>query len=80
MNTRGAMLTEADVRSVFTKQVEEAGGVRAMARILGCTPSYVCDMNNGRRAPSPAVLARLGLVKVVRYWPKDWMAKERDAS
>lgn len=69
-------LAESDVRRLLQTMIDEAGGVRAFAKELGCTPSYVCDMRLGRRAPAPAVLERLGLVKVVRYWPKEWVERE----
>lgn len=60
-------LDEVEVRGQLTRLAEETGGVRALAKALGVSPSYVSDVLNGRRAPGPPFLAALGLKKVVVY-------------
>lgn len=39
----------------------------AWAKSKGLVPSYVSDVLNGRRDPSPAILDALGLERVVTY-------------
>jgi hypothetical protein len=51
------------------KRAESAGGVRALARQWGIPPSLISDTINGRRPPSPSILAKLGLVEEVWYAP-----------
>jgi hypothetical protein len=48
--------------------VKRHGGVRAVARTAGIDPGYVTRLRNGERAePGDAVLAALGLERVVTY-------------
>jgi DNA-binding transcriptional regulator YdaS (Cro superfamily) len=61
------MLTEADVRDRVKALARARGGIRALARQLGVSPSYVSDVCNGRRAPGPPFLRALGLHKVTGY-------------
>ena len=61
------MLTEAEVREKVRGAMEREGGVRALAKRLEVSPSYVSDVCCGRRAPGPAFLRLLGLRKVVGY-------------
>lgn len=45
------------------------GTAQAWARSAGLSPQYVADVRLGRRAPGPAILLALGLVRVVTYAP-----------
>lgn len=69
--------TEADVRAMIARLRDKSGGVRAMARGLGVSPSYVSDVLNGRRAPGPDFLKAVGIRKevTVRY-VSDRVAKD----
>ena len=49
------------------KAIADAGGQSAWAKQVGLTPSYVNDVLLGRRDPGPAVLAALGLRRVISY-------------
>lgn len=61
------LLTEEAVRERVRQIAGECGGVRALAKRLEISPSYVSDVLNGRRAPGPPFLAALNLRKVVGY-------------
>jgi hypothetical protein len=61
------MLNEDGVRKEVCRVAESSGGVRALARRLGVSPSYVSDVCTGRRSPGPPFLKFLRLKKVVRY-------------
>jgi hypothetical protein len=65
MNADGA-------RQLFEKAIRKAGGVRKLARKLGCSAPYVSDIRLGRRGLSRRILDFLGLtversVKYRRY-------------
>lgn len=61
-------MTQDEVRSILlTSCVPNQG---AWAKTKGLAPSYVSDVLNGRRDPSPAILDALGLEKVVTYRKK----------
>lgn len=53
-----------EVRNALRGKVEAAGSMRAHAREIGVSPSYLNDVLNGNRLPGPAVLAHLGLVRL----------------
>ncbi len=61
------MFTEAEIRESLHVAANLAGGVRRFAAEIGVSPSYVSDVLNGRRAPGPPFLKRLGMRKVVLY-------------
>ena len=59
-----------DIRLVESKlaaRIEKAGGVRALARDWGVSPSYISQVSRGQRRPGPAILDRLGIVAVAGY-------------
>lgn len=62
-------MTEQQVIQRVKKEIERVGSLRGLAREWGVTPSYLCDIVNGRRAPGPKILTPLGLrwVKTVSY-------------
>lgn len=41
------------------------------ANNLGVSPSYLCQVETGKKAPSKKILDDMDLVKVVIYVPKD---------
>ena len=48
--------------------VAQHGGLRALGRVMGCSPSYICRLRAGvTKNPGPAVLRKLGLRRVVTY-------------
>lgn len=51
------------------RAVRKAGSAKAWAEGAGVSEQYVSDVRLGRRDPGPAVLAALGLERVVRYRP-----------
>ena len=53
-------MTTAVLR-ILEQAITNAGGVRALARQWGISPAHVCNLRLGKREPSPAILARLGL-------------------
>lgn len=61
--------TEEEVRAKIVILRDKLGGVRAMAKELGVSPSYVCDVCLGRRAPGPDFLKAVGMKKevIIRY-------------
>jgi hypothetical protein len=48
-------------------KIVEAGGLRALAAQIGCSPAHLSDVRNGRRRPGPAVLGPLGYVGTWSY-------------
>jgi transcriptional regulator with XRE-family HTH domain len=48
--------------------VNQHGSLRALARVMGCSPPYICRLRAGvTKNPGPAVLRKLGLRRVVTY-------------
>ena len=45
--------------AINRSRMEKRVGLRALARELGIAPSYLSDIENGRRVPSEAILRRL---------------------
>lgn len=66
-NTRSGPygMTEHGVAGVLGVFVKKAGGVRALAKVWGVSPSHISDVVNGRRGPGPAILEKLGLTRRV---------------
>lgn len=49
--------------------IKSAGGVRALSREWGCSPSYISDIANGRRGPGEDIQRRVGWRKqVITTW------------
>ncbi len=66
------MKTSAEAQDplrALERAVRKAGSARAWAVQAGVSEAYVSDVRLGRRDPGPAVLAALGLERVVRYRP-----------
>ena len=48
--------------------VAQHGSLRALARVMECSPPYICRLRAGvTKNPGPAVLRKLGLRRVVSY-------------
>jgi AraC-like DNA-binding protein len=58
-------MTLADRIEELTRQ---HGSLRALARVMDCSPSYICRLRSGvTKNPGPAVLRKLRLRRVVTY-------------
>lgn len=70
MSIARAELTEDDIAAIVRDRIADAGGVRKLAEKLGVSPSYVCDLKEGRRLPGPKILGHLGIecVRTVAYY------------
>lgn len=60
-----------DVKSILRERIKEAGSYEKAAKRLGVSLTSVSYLMANRRAPSPKLLDRLGLKKVVTYERKD---------
>lgn len=48
--------------------VAQHGSLRALARVMECSPPYICRLRSGvTKNPGPTVLRKLGLRRVVSY-------------
>lgn len=59
-------MTESEVIDVIRARIAKSGSVRALAREWNVSPSYLCDLRDGRRAPGPKILEPFGMRRVVR--------------
>lgn len=73
------MLDRMDVLFHLRGALRQAGGPAAFSRSKGLTKSQVTDVDGGRIAPTPAVLASLGLVRLERYGKAPAQKKEAAA-
>lgn len=75
--------TDSDIHSIVRRRVDDAGGVRKLARYIGCHPGDITHFLKGTRGPSPALLEGLELEKVVYYVHKphtpDWVKEKTNA-
>lgn len=60
-------LTAAQVRAALRREARAAGSQKALAKRIGVSPPFLCDILNGRREPSGKPVAFLGLTREVRY-------------
>jgi len=63
--TNGVQMTEEQVYQHLMSAIEQAGGQRPFARLLGVTPSYINDVVNKRRLISDRILAAVGIERTV---------------
>lgn len=61
------LLTDEDVAREVQDGISAAGGVRALARLVGISPSVLCRVANGKRPPSRKLLQAMNLKRVARY-------------
>ena len=57
----------ADVRALLRQECSAAGSQQAWAAAHRVSAQYVCDVLKERREPADAILAALGLRRVVTY-------------
>ena len=62
-------MTDDEVRALIREKAN--GNVSAWAKSHGMSAQYVSDVLQSRRGPGDAILAALGLEKVVTYEPKE---------
>jgi len=55
------------LQEALRAEVAKRGTQAAVAKWLGVSRSYVCDILAGNRTAGPELLAKLGLEKVVRH-------------
>lgn len=55
-------ISKREVVSILRRKIDEVGGVAQLARAWSLSRMYVYDVLNGKRAPGPSVLSRLGIV------------------
>jgi hypothetical protein len=60
-------MTENDVRDLLSAECRKAGNQRRWADRHRLSPSYVSDVIKGARNPADAILAALGVRRVVTY-------------
>lgn len=60
-------LTPQALRDVIATEVKAMGEQQIVARALGVSPQYLCDVLNGRREPGAKLLKGLGYRRVVVY-------------
>ena len=65
MNER--LITKEQATALFRADVDAAGGVCAWARKHGVALGYVSDGYNKKAGAGPALLGRIGVMKVERF-------------
>lgn len=61
------LISEADGLQHLEDVITHSGGVRALSRELGVTPSYISQMRKGSHKITGKVAERLGLKRVYAY-------------
>ena len=54
-------MTKAQLITRLLQLAKELGGQKALARCLGVSPQYICDILHHRRDPGVKVLHELGI-------------------
>lgn len=67
---RTSEMTEDKVMEKLRGEIELLGSQKAFAAAQGFSDSYISDVLRGRRELGPAILAALGLERVVTYREK----------
>lgn len=60
-------LTHDELLSLLRRKIKEAGQQKLFAELHGISAQYVSDVLHKRREPGEAILAALGLRKVVKF-------------
>jgi hypothetical protein len=60
-------MTENQVIEMLGREVGKSESQQAWATANGMSPAHLCDVLYGRRRPAKAILAALGLEKIVTY-------------
>lgn len=61
------MITEERVLECLREECERLGSQKAFAELHGLSTAYINDVMRGRRDFGPAILAALGIERVVTY-------------
>jgi hypothetical protein len=59
--------SDAVVLALLEKHIVQYGSAKALAKAIGVSPAFLCDVRKGRRALSPAILTPLGFYAVTTY-------------
>lgn len=59
------MKVDIDARAKLVAAIKKAGGQKKLADQFGVSPQYLCDIVNGRRDLSDAMLEKLGLRRTI---------------
>ena len=59
--------SEAGVIAQVRAHVRRCGSLRALSREWGVSPSYLCQVLDGRQSPGPKIIGKLGLERIVVY-------------
>ena len=65
------LFTADQVRAFLRAECEDAGSQKAWAATHGLSTAHVADVLGGRREPAAAILAALGLHRVVFFEPNE---------
>ena len=60
-------MTENDIRKRLRAEADKLGSRQLLARQMGITPAYLSDFLAGNRGAGKAILAYLGVEKLVTY-------------
>jgi hypothetical protein len=60
-------VTIDEVRKILREKCNEVGSQAAFSFLYGISPGYISDTLNERREPGPALLAALGIRRVITY-------------
>jgi len=60
------LMTLHSFRKMLRKMVEEAGSQRNLAKKMGVSPMFLCDILKGRRDPGEKFLSALGYSRTVQ--------------
>lgn len=71
MNDDALRYESVDLIDFFNQLVARHGSQKETAKYLGISQQYLTDLIRGRRLPGEDLLDRMGLQKVVLYFPKE---------
>ncbi len=60
--------SDAVVLALLEKRIAQHGSAKALAKALGVSCAFLCDVRKGRRALSSAILKPLGFYAVTNYY------------
>ena len=63
------LITLEEVRDDLRFMANDMSTHAALAKKIGISPAYLCDILEGRRNPGPKVLRFMKLKKIVGYTP-----------
>lgn len=60
--------SEAVILAVIEKHIVQYGSAKALAKALGVSSAFLCDVRKKRRALSTAILKPLGFYAIINYY------------